>query len=200
MHRNRELLGALMVVALVLWVADGAYAAKAITFDENGNGYTDGTRMDWGVGSPGDFGIPGHATLYYQFPGHQSVAGGDVVVLEPTGAASDLLRFAYYTDPTGDYGRVFVYSDAEETQPGEPKDAADTGIPPLWANVVYVDEVGSEGNNGIIYTPTGGIAGTPNQTGYMEDGVTYNFTSDVPEPATLSLLVLGGLAVLRRRK
>jgi len=35
---------------------------------------------------------------------------------------------------------------------------------------------------------------------YGEGGVTYNFTSDIPEPATIALLGLGALSLIRRKK
>jgi hypothetical protein len=66
---------------------------------------------------------------------------------------------------------------------------------------VNLQEIGPEGNNGAIYTPS------PGQPGYDPGFLpTYNFVSDgvVPEPGTAMLLALGGPALVaaaqRRRR
>ncbi|HEY7087216.1 MAG TPA: hypothetical protein VH518_03945, partial [Tepidisphaeraceae bacterium] len=120
---------------------------------------------------------------------------GDVLVFEnaTTGTLSDLLRF------TPD-GHLLVYSDLPEA--GETPDLADVGIPASrQTNLVNVLETGSEGGlNGVFgYTPT------PNQPGYIPyftgAVVVYNFTSDVPEPAMLTLVgAFSAAAMLRRRR
>ncbi len=203
------------VVALVLWAVGNAPAAPInpgginiiITFDENGNGYTDypsvGTHLTSGFDSPEDNEydgpIPAPATLYYVLPGQGEtgwggVMEGDVVVTEPDGTISDVLRFVSSTN------RVYVYSDLGS-------DPADVGIPSvLWTDSsVFVPEEGTElGWNGIHYTP---IANGEAQPGFLSTTIpwteapwfSYVFTSDVPEPATMSLLALGGLVSLRRR-
>ena len=53
----------------------------------------------------------------------------------------------------------------------------------------------AEGNNGASYFPE------PGMPGYSDAmPLSYQFISDAPEPATLVLLGLGGLATLIRRK
>src|SRR5262245_18991285 len=126
------------------------------------------------------------------FVGHESVSGmntlgyfiapflgfnpqpGDVLVQEGTTGKSDLLRWS-----VGD-GVLWVFSDMEPGDSGP----ADVGIPPDFAKVI-LPEVGLEdGTNGVTYTPTG----IPLQPGF---GATYVFTSDTPEPASLTLLGIG---------
>jgi hypothetical protein len=126
--------------------------------------------------------------MFYDLAGPPGLVAGDLVVMENPTTLSDLLRF----DPTG----VFVYSDFE---PGIPQQAlADIGIPTgRLTNVLAVNEVGPEGNNGIVYTPT---AGQPGFVAGAAGPVTYRFTSEVPEPTSISLMLLGGSAILLRRR
>jgi len=185
--------GALTIMALLL-VAGNASAA-VVSFDENGHGSWDGASLTWGIGFPPDTPTDPN-TLYYNLgpfiPGDMGVTSGDVMVMEADGSISDLLRFE------DDGTRVYVYSDRDYDH-GVPE-LADVGIPHVWLNILNVPEEGTEdGWNGITYTPTDG------QPGYLYGGeepipVTYCFTSDVPEPATLSLLAVGGLAALIRRR
>jgi hypothetical protein len=176
------------LVCVCVLLTTAASQGMIITFDENGHGDVDGTPLKYGVDTP----PIGHETLYYVLP-FEGVAEGDIVVMEPPETASiisDILRFIN-VDGQGPEARVYVYSDF-----GEP-DLADTGIPAVWKPVdgeyppcppLYMTEVGLEGGmNGIRYD-TGG---------YPE---TYIFISDVPEPATICLLSLGALSLLRRKK
>jgi hypothetical protein len=195
--KTYEMLGALTIVALLLVAGNASAAIVSVSFDENGNGSWDGGLLTSGFNTPQEGG--GHATLYYDLSplatgAENGVVSGDVVITEPDGLTSDILRFI------DDGSFVYVYSDNSDSDPCG-SDLADTGIPTVWSPVVYMDEVGAEGGwTGITYTPTSG------QPGYLywdddpSKTVTYYFTSDVPEPATLSLLALGGLAVLIRRR
>jgi hypothetical protein len=131
--------------------------------------------------------------MFYDLSAPPQLVAGDLVVMENPSTISDLLRF----DPTIGTGGVFVYSDIE---PGIPPDGlADIGIPTgRLTNVLAVNEVGPEGNNGIVYTPT---AGQPGFVAGAAGPVTYRFTSDaVPEPTSISLMILGGAAILLRRR
>jgi hypothetical protein len=173
-----------------------------ISFDEIGHGYyDDGIGFPFGLGYVIDAPPVGHETLCFILP--YSVAEGDVVLYEDASfqVVSDVLRFVNVGDTTAPIGRVYVYSDLPEAGELPPYDLADTGIPTSFMNnMVQVDEEGTEGGwNGVSYTPQL-VVGAPSQPGYMDGGVTYNFTSDVPEPATICLLGLGALSLLRRRK
>ena len=80
---------------------------------------------------------------------------------------------------------------------------ADTGAPPnpLFPNQVHLVEVPNEGGvEAVLYTPG------PGQPGFdpsLPPGSTYNFISDVPEPASATLLLAGfgilGLRFMRRK-
>ncbi|MCX5685497.1 MAG: PEP-CTERM sorting domain-containing protein [Planctomycetota bacterium] len=111
---------------------------------------------------------------------------GDVVIFEPQGTvASDIIRF------TGN-GQMIFYSDGADGL-DEPADVPQ--FPYSLPNVAFSEEVGPEGANYAIYTPLEG------QPGWDPSNPTYKFVSDgqSPEPATLLLLALGGLALLRRK-
>jgi hypothetical protein len=152
-----------------------------ITLDEWGNGYAGGSPLAWGIGTPS---VGYWNTLYYVLP-FSSVITGDVGAYEvgTTDVIYDVLRF----DNVNGQARVYIYSDGGDPAP------ADTGIPALWISgadrdPVYVNEIGTEIDNFFDYTPANQI------------DVTYHVISDVPEPATLALLSLGGLALLKRKR
>jgi hypothetical protein len=110
------------------------------------------------------------------------VANGDVRIYDDVigGHISDVLRF---TDLNGNMAgqtsdRMFFYSDDILTG-----DSADTGIPAvLFPN-----------DGGGILEVNGVFNWVPNGAGFN----VYNGTS-VPEPASFSLVILGGLVGLRR--
>jgi hypothetical protein len=174
------------------------------TFDENGNG-----AFGPGALAP-DPALGGlSSALTYQLP--FAVVPGDVLLTEPGGGLSDVVRFNLLVDGAADDGigssTLVFYSDNADG-----KDAlADTGFPSApYPNLVLIPELGPEGDNGAFYTPGPGQPGFPSLTvpvgvdpPQLELSVTYHFISDVsvPEPATLLLLTSGlvGISLLRRR-
>jgi len=187
---------ALLCFALVITIPQ-AHAAGIpinITVDEFGNGTSDAGGLHvlpaGLVGDPsGGLGSP---VLVYAL-GFTPVAGDlRIDETEPVGVApviSDIVRF---------FGSFMIfYSDN-----GDGVDAlADTGLPgSLSTNLVSGLEVGPEGANGFVYTPTAG------QPGYISTDFTptYNITSDssVPEPGVMGLMTLGlaGLGLLKFKR
>jgi len=208
-HKKREgkFMRKLVLAVALLALASIAFADNnpLITVDENGKG-----TINFGGGpiplpgviaaDPGPGGLAG--ALTYNLLGPPALVAGDLLIQETVGAVvilSDWVRF----NPAGTGGNpvypaslVFYSERGDEPIP----DLADTGFPTAqYTNVLSVLEVGPEGNNGFLYTPTA------NQPGFVPGfGVTYNIKSDVvPEPASASLFVIGGgmlLAGWRLRK
>jgi hypothetical protein len=145
---------------------------------------------------PGPGGLPN--ALTYTTPAGLVV--GDLLIHEPSGQESDLIRW-------NDNATLVFYSDLPQGEPPEiPPDAADIGLPTgSYPNGLSVIETGvlgypysETGWNGYVYTP---LAGQP---GYnpAAPGSTYIIISDVPEPTSLMLVVVGlvGALMIRRRK
>jgi hypothetical protein len=194
----------LFILSCIYAVTATSLFGQIYTFDEFGNSSGPATAppISPGVLQPDPSGgLPVPVLVYnLAFP----VVTGDVVLLEPGTPAnaqfSDVIRF---WNPTGiNSTQVIFYSDNSTTEPGDvPPDVglADTGLPSLLINPVFINEVGPEGNNGAIYTPAPGAPGSV--AGAV---ITYNIISDspIPEPNPLALAVLGtGLLVtaLKRR-
>ncbi len=170
-------------------IAAASSFAQLYTFDEFGN--SSGLGISQGILQPDPSGAIGLAVPVLVYNLSFSVIPGDVVMTEPGNPAgtqpnSDIVRF---WNPTGGGpSQIIFYSDFSATDPAD--SPADTGMPsgsmPL---VVTVPEIGPEGNNGAVYTPTA------NQPGFILSTTvppaTYNIISDVPEPGTLALATLG---------
>jgi hypothetical protein len=192
------------VVVMAMGVLTGAASAQLapaqVTIDENGNGTWFGAPMP-GTMMPDP--TTGLNSLTYLPPvSLTQFIMGDLVITEPIpGTAllvSDVVRFHEIVTPNGvPVPAISFYSDLPENA-AEIPDLADVGLPNNTLNpFVILPEVGTEGNNWVDYAPT------PNDPGFIAGlaaPVTYHIVSDIPEPATLSLLVLGGLALLRKRK
>ncbi len=201
MRTTQKTIGSLVVVGLMV-IGAGSVSAQNlnIQLDEWGNGLFNGSTPLPFLSSATDP-ISGQATLAYQLP--FEVVRGDLLLTDTDGKDSDLLRFDDIPTTAGDVGVAYFFSDLPE--PGEtPVPPADTGIPPLTpVPPVIVQETGTEGNDGAIYVASGS-AGTALVNGQLTP-VTYNIVSDsqVPEPSTVVLLLVGALALLgyaRRRR
>ena len=194
-------------VALLALLGVGEVGAAAlpnplISVDEHGNGnllfpggspiFTQGTLQP----DPGPGGLG--SALTYSLLGPPSLVAGDVLVQELISAdlvLSEIIRVnPAATGSPGYPASLVFYSDT-----GDGVDAlADTGFPTaLYTNTATALEVGPEGANGFVYTPTA------NQPGFVPGfAVSYSITSDgtIPEPATLSLFAIaGGLLIAGKR-
>jgi PEP-CTERM motif-containing protein len=168
------------------------YPGETWNLDENGPALLTGpTIVGYSNGTNRTDPVSGITTLWYHLGG-ASNAPGDVLLLEPlTLATNDVLRF----DGQG----VYFFSDRE---PGNPNpDRADVSLMPQTFNAVVLAEIGPEGTNGVHYIPGPGMPGF-DTSGFLP-GIQYNIISDVPEPASVVLLLGGaallGLNVIRRR-
>jgi hypothetical protein len=195
-----------------------AYQARAqyftFYFDEDGHGSWSAASLP-GSSGPGTYSLTGTmmadptqsgipSVLTYMLPigqigsggqGIGLVKSGDVAVWENTGETvlSDWLRF---TDANGDLNglfnadRMIYYSDLPDGDVNEVVSLADTGFPTGTTynigNVIEQPQPQETLVNGFEWDPGG-----PNNNICI--GI-----SDVPEPASFGLMILGGLLGLRR--
>jgi hypothetical protein len=163
---------------------EGGPGFFTLNFDENANGLMNLNGAGWAA-HPGGMATDPHTgilQLLYTVNAAGVVANGDVRIYDNSigGHISDVLRF---TDLNGNMAgqtadRMFFYSDDMDG------DLADTGIPAvLFPN-----------DGGGILEVNGAFTWVPNGAGFN----VYNGISDVPEPASFSLVMLGGLVGLRR--
>jgi hypothetical protein len=160
-----------------------------ITVDENGHGTIDFCGPGCPTPLPGvlapDPGPGGLAsTLTYNLLGPPSLTDGDLLIFDPDGTFSDVVRFNDYgtgNDPTYQASLVFY------SNPLDGFDSlADTPSPPsaFYSNSLDLTEV----NGQVFYHPTAG------QPGFVPGfNVAYEIISDavVPEPAAWALMTLG---------
>jgi hypothetical protein len=126
--------------------------------------------------------------IVYDLTALGSVTDGDIDVYEGQfnlTLPSDVLRF-YQSD-------LFVYSDKDDGVLAP----ADVGIPEELQNnqaQLFLEQGPPTGPNGLFgYVPVPGDAGFSSAF-----AITYNFTSDLPEPALLPLIALCAIAPFRR--
>jgi len=189
----------LLVSALVSWTAR-AQVQWFVTLYEYGNGTANNgsvpIRVPSQVMPDPSGGLVGANVLVYTLPFNFPAASvGDYLLLEPpyTGAVSDIVRF---WAPAGMGGnQVVFYSDLPEANEEPPIPPADTGLPAglLQLNVTLLESGVEGGYQAVTHSA---ISGDP---GYIGAGLgNYTFISDVPEPASLGLMILGGVLGLRR--
>ena len=189
----------ILFVAVSLFGATSAFADGIagscpcdMGFDENGNGFVN-AEPEAGIlaPDPGPGGLAAVLTYALPFAG----VAGDVGLTAAEGTF-DYLRF-------NGNGTLVFYSDNTDGTDA----IGDTASPPasFYANLILIPEVGSEGENGIIYVPTAG------QPGFNSGGDQYVIVSDgvlavppIPEPSTFTLFGSGILTMagygLRRLK
>jgi hypothetical protein len=156
---------------------------QLFTFDEFGN--SSGPGISPGAMQLDPSGALTVPVLVYNL--NFAVLPGDVVLTEPgaptPGPFSDVVRF---WNPTGaGPSQIIFYSDVSSADPAD--SPADTGLPQTLINPIFINEIGPEGNNGALYTPPPGGAGSVGGA----IGIQYNIISDVPEPGTPALICAG---------
>jgi hypothetical protein len=198
-ERNIAMLGPFKVfyVIITICLVQMAHAAT-FSFDENGHGgvIPEGPPiLSTMAPDPTAGGAQSVLTYILRFP----ILPGDVLLLNPADMSasgegnSDLIRFIPSDPFIGGSPAMLFYSDLDDS--GETSNLADIGLPPFGA-VTTVAETGPEGNNGADYTPG------PTDPGYssvVSGGATYHIISDMPEPASFVLLVIGGLCAFGYR-
>jgi len=196
MNTHTKLIIACAGLLLAIVASTASAQNLNVQFDEYGAGFLNGIPLPF-IPSALDP-ISGQSTLMYQLP--FTVVRGDLLLTEGTAvppSLSDIVRF----DNNSVGGVAFFFSDLPD--PNEtPVPYADTGLPPLSTlPAVTQPELGTEGNDGATYLASIGFPGSALTAGQLLP-VTYVIVSDgiAPEPATLSLLALGGLAFLRRSR
>jgi hypothetical protein len=199
------------VFAIAIFAIAGLAKGQAmpvVTFDETGKGQVPGGPAPNMPGFMSPDPTTGIITLTYDLQASLGLAPvpGDILISEPNNTQqpiSDLLRFS----PNG---FLFVYSDLDPSELPPPPGTitADVGLPPNPFANPYGNSVGPIPEMGLPGFPYNddanglfGYVAAPGTPGaIVGDGpVQYNFTSDVPEPASFGVLGLGLLGLMKRR-
>lgn len=189
--------GAVVMSAVVASAANAQTFNPLITVDETGVGtihFAGESPLPLPGGLAPDPGPGGSSSaLTYSLLGPPSLTAGDLLISED-GFLDDVIRFnPANTGGVAGYPASLVFY----SNPGHGgfDSLADSPSPPsaFYANTVNADEVGGQ----VFYHPTEGQPGFV--TGF---DVAYQIISDVPEPATWAMLILGvamiGTAARRR--
>jgi hypothetical protein len=178
--------------AVIQLITTGVQAQVVVTFDENGTGTIVGGPFG---GVPIPLGVAGTHPLVYTLPAPLA-APGDLIIYEDAAHTqfSDLVRF--------DLNVITFYSDLEPNQPLAGSDLADVTVLPTTSGGVILTEVGTEGNNGVQWTPIPGSGAPGDSLSLTGFTTSYVVISDIPEPGTVVLVGIGmlGLLAVRRRK
>jgi hypothetical protein len=188
------LLSGLVTAFLLTSASAQAQFSITISVDEScGSSFTNTggffTTLSCGLAAdPGPGGLA--SALTYGLLNPPGLTAGDLI-LQEVGSTfnSEVIRF----NPGQNGGSLVFYSDNLDFGTA----LADTGFPTaFYANNLTATEVGPEGGNGFVYTPTAGQPGFISGAG---GPVTYVIQSDAPEPASVALF-LGGAGFLLARK